>query len=517
MIMGIKTELKIRENKNSYVTVAENINKDYFDSCVKKYKNDGFEKKQEYKTDFHTFVALKKDSKGIFFNYYDNIRKMTFAEEENTNYFSYKDETRGAVTSAQITQIHLEDFGMSYVIRLTDGRFIVIDGGWEFEPDIDRLFECLKNTSYDEKPVIAAWIFTHAHCDHYHCFIGFADKYANDVIIEKFMFNFPVADDTEHYPELTYRDKRFNDDKSEYTNIPRMYDRINKIGAPVYTPHTGQIYFIGDAKCEILASMDDTIHCAKSLNATSLVIRMEIAGQVVLWAADAAFSFAEIPEKYGEYLKSDILQVPHHGFQCGNPAAEIKAYDFIRPNVCLLPVSDKNAYTSICTYKESSNYLIRKSGVAEIITGDKTRTITMPYNAPRYAERETERKYLSGLDNCGACTWVFSELSTEFDEDFRFTFLNMTGTEAVINADLFFENSAENIRDIRIKISCGSIKNICLNDASAADGDALYFNWMSLKKQGIPKNSKFAVRFICDVPIVVSHAKHRESYRSFNR
>ena len=61
-----------------------------------------------------------------------------------------------AVTAPQITQLEQEDYGMSYVIRLSDGRFIVIDGGNNFEPDIDRLMNCLKAGSNSEKPVIAS-------------------------------------------------------------------------------------------------------------------------------------------------------------------------------------------------------------------------------------------------------------------------------------------------------------------------------------------------------------------------
>ena len=49
--------------------------------------------------------------------------------EDNCAYFDFADTPRTHSVSAQITQIKLEDFGMSYVIRLTDGRFIVIDGG----------------------------------------------------------------------------------------------------------------------------------------------------------------------------------------------------------------------------------------------------------------------------------------------------------------------------------------------------------------------------------------------------
>ena len=37
---------------------------------------------------------------------------------------------------------------------------------------------------------------------------------------------------------------------------------------------------------------------------------------------------------------------------------------------------------------------------------------------------------------------------------------------------------------------------------------------LTLLEQGVPENALFAVRFLCDVPIVVSHKTHEPSYRS---
>ena len=84
----------------------------------------------------------------------------------------------------------------------------------------------------------------------------------------------------------------------------------DKCGAKVYMPHTGQKYIIGDAVLEILSSIDDTIHVSDDINPTSLFIRMELGGQVILWSADASYSHGFIPERYGNFLKADILQIP---------------------------------------------------------------------------------------------------------------------------------------------------------------------------------------------------------------
>ena len=58
--------------------------------------------------------------------------------------------------------------GLSVLIRLTDGRFIVIDGGFNRTECADALIKAIKEQSkaYTNKPVIAGWIITHAHGDH---------------------------------------------------------------------------------------------------------------------------------------------------------------------------------------------------------------------------------------------------------------------------------------------------------------------------------------------------------------
>ena len=292
-----------------------------------------------------------------------------------------------------------------------------------------------------------------------------------------------------------------------------MFERMYATGAPIFTAHTGQRYEVGDAKLHILASIDDTIHLTDSINATSLVIRMELGGQVVLWTTDAPFSTDKLCEKYGEYLKSDILQVPHHGFQGGSIESEIEGYRLIRPSVCLLPVSDYNAYTAFCAYKESTSFLMTKMGVKEMITGTVERRITLPYTPVPWGERELEQKYAEGHGRAGACTWFYSELNTANADDLVFTFLNTTLTTATVWIDLYFGDYHQNVRDIKLVLrSSRRIKvNIVGDDV---DGDAIFFNWMSLKALGIPENADFTVRFRSDIPIIVSHKVHRPAYHS---
>ena len=344
-----------RENETNIVWTLRNAAVEAFSSYADLFTKNGFKKREDRANEKNLFAAFENEGCGIFINYFGNTRELRIVKEENSNYFSFEDNALECITKPQVTQISLEDFGLSYVIRLSDGRFIVIDGGWNFEPDVDSLFKCLKEQSPFDKPIIAAWILSHPHHDHFHCFIGFMDKYGEEVTLEKCIFNFPDLTNTVHSKKITAEDEILGD---LYDYIPMMFDRIEKSGAVIFTAHTGQKYKISDAELEILSSIDDTIHVTDNINSTSLIIRMTLGGQTILWTNDGAFSHARLPERYGEYLKSDILQIPHHGFQSGSAEAEILGYDLIRPRVCLLPVSDYCAYTFFCPFREGTRYIM---------------------------------------------------------------------------------------------------------------------------------------------------------------
>lgn len=500
-----------RTNSSARVFVISNVGGEIFDSYRRLLEESGFINKEEYAVGAHRFAAYAQGTDGVFLNYFENIRELTIAVEDNCAYFDFADTPREASLPVQITQIELEDFGMSYVIRLSDGRFIVIDGGRHFAPDRKRLFDCLTEGSAGEKPIIAAWILTHPHSDHYICYIGFMEEYGESVEVERYIFNFPDHDDFIHYPKLQKKDRRF-EDVSAFTNIPKMWEQIERSGGKFYMAHTGQRFNIGGAAIEILASMDDTIHLSHNINASSIAFRMELCGQVIFWGTDVSFSDARLPEKYGEYLKSDILQIPHHGIQCGTAEAMKRGYDLIRPTVCLLPISEYNAYTSFSAHKESTKYLMTKlDSVEEFIVGTPQRTITLPYSAKKNARDEHEALYKRGQNRSGANTWVFTELNTARESDFVFTLINMTNQVADVTIELYFDDSWRMVRSIKATAAPLVVKKLNIV-GDEVDGDFEYFDWLSLKKRGVPENADFAVRFLSDTPIVVSHPDHTPAY-----
>ena len=115
-----------RENAASRVVLMENADSGAFDAYASLLEENGYRRMEAYAQGGHRFAAYFDGERGMFLNEYAAIGRLTIVEEEPCCYFAYEDVCAKASVPAQITQVSLEDFGMSYVIRLTDGRFIVL-------------------------------------------------------------------------------------------------------------------------------------------------------------------------------------------------------------------------------------------------------------------------------------------------------------------------------------------------------------------------------------------------------
>lgn len=505
-------------NKTCRATLISNAGKTSFGDYCRLLEDHGFEKAEQYCSEIRNYAAFQQNDLGVFVNYFAGTNQLHLVTEKDCKYFSYTDQELPRCTTPRITQLFLCDYGMSYVMRLSDGRLIIIDGANVYEKDVDNLFARLKKDSPYEKPVIAAWIFTHPHSDHYFCFFPFMEKYADAVQIQKFFFHFPEADDFIHYPNLEKVERVFarysGEEGITSTQIlTRFFRQVAQRNIPVYMPHTGQSYRVGDAVLRFFSTMEDTIHCSKNINATSLMFTVDLGGQRIFFGADGSFSDACLPERYCDELKSDILQVPHHGFGCGKEDSQIRGFRFIAPEVCLLPVEIDLAYRTFTTYREGTNYVMTRLGIKELITGEKEQTLELPYTPDPAGIYRLQQNYQRGRDDAGARTWVFSELNTGNKEDFWFSFLNTTYLPAKITAELYFENMEKKIVKVTFPGQrLGVYRHHCLlksqEDLPLLDAPDF------LETLGIPENTPFSVRFLSDIPIVVSHKSHTPIYHS---
>ena len=232
--------------------------------------------------------------------------------------------------------------GLSVVIRLTDGRFIVVDGGHSNASVAKEVGETLYEHSAEyrkagEVPVVAAWIVTHAHGDHYGALIN---HYASmgKIKVERFLVNFLSEAERQKSMNSTTYGKNWSNDGAGYTKMPTVAKYFD---AEIHQVHVGQVYYLADLKMEILYTIESFApKTCNALNTTSTVMRMEFDGKTdYLSTGDATGYGMEIcADMYGDYIQSDIVQVCHHGYSTwGDDAGMIEAYKVVNAPTVLWP------------------------------------------------------------------------------------------------------------------------------------------------------------------------------------
>lgn len=255
--------------------------------------------------------------------------------------------------------------GMSYVIILPDGRFVIVDGGYPHDACRLYRFLCDNNRRPDGKIVIAGWIITHSHDDHYDCFIQFAKDYAANVELQHFIANPAVK-------EQFHRGAGYDDFLTDGVDeVLDTFGSVRKI-----RPHTGQIIRLCDVDFEIIYTHEDHYpRILPYLNDESTVFRMNVDGQTVLFMGDCDKNTSDILcDTLGDALKSDFIQVNHHGYSGGT----VELYQTVAPIYALWPTSELAFNFRTCGIKyqnlgnalESNKYLFDTVGRANCFIAD---------------------------------------------------------------------------------------------------------------------------------------------------
>ena len=230
-----------------------------------------------------------------------------------------------------LTQLGI-DWGMCYVIKALDGSFIVVDSG-ESAQNAEKLYDFLSVNTTGKKPKIALWIFTHSHKDHIKSAKIFIEQYHDKVDISAFAYNFPSCDCVSVVMENNEQMKA--DIEELENNIRKFYS-----SSVTYTLHTGQSYYFKGFEIEVLHAVDETYPSIYlNFNEMSAAVRVKFdCGKTALLLGDCMHEICRsLAHTYGDYLKSDILQVTHHGLIGGDKGL----YELVDPQICLWPVSEE--------------------------------------------------------------------------------------------------------------------------------------------------------------------------------
>ena len=281
----------------------------------------------EYAYNTNLFYTYQNENSNVFIFWVATMRTVFITVEPLGGIPSVQvaqscDEKKVAPT---FTQFRLPN-GMGFATQLQNGEFILVDGGIKDTETSEQLYAFLKEKAVDGKPNIALWIFTHCHKDHIGLPTEFLTTYQGKVSVQAFAYQFPNCDKVEVAMESVADRKQAIADLE--TIIQDGYPN-----AVVYTLHTGQSYFYAGVEIEILYSLDDTYpYPYLSFNDMSVAFRMRFEnGQTILLLGDSQnMACKAMADRYGDYLKSDFLQVAHHGLIGGDK----RLYQMIDPEVC---------------------------------------------------------------------------------------------------------------------------------------------------------------------------------------
>ena len=218
--------------------------------------------------------------------------------------------------------------GMGYIIKTKSNSFIVIDGG--HREDAYALIATLEKYSNGSRPCVALWIVTHAHDDHYEALLEISQNPSllSRLEIQKIAYYFPNE----------YLDRAGSYCNAEPNND--MLSIIEVLKAQTFKPERDERLNIDGTEIHFMYVPDDCslINRSSNANACSLIFKICFTnGKTLMITGDATTRTLQITAwRYGEALKSDALQMPHHALcDTGN-------YDFYRSvnaPTLLLPTS----------------------------------------------------------------------------------------------------------------------------------------------------------------------------------
>ncbi len=254
---------------------------------------------------------------------------------------------KNKTTLAQLKLI----FGMSYVVHTADRRFIIIDGGMKTAEHTKGLLDYLARKAEGKKPVIACWVFTHLDGDHVDNAFDILLNHSEDLELQCMGIAFPEIVDFE--PR--------EDDHPAHQQWMRGAMDIQKYGEARFEkikalyPNTE----FWDLQCDDKRQIDDVkIHVlmtpheripdhVMTHNSRNAVFKLTFTQGTDDPSDDKTFLAMGdnsgggrnefILDRYPkEVIKSDILQVIHHGMYGGH----LDLYQEVDPEIVFWPTTE---------------------------------------------------------------------------------------------------------------------------------------------------------------------------------
>ncbi len=352
---------------DSLVMLVTDTNEGEYKAYLEKLCGTGFEKVFENHTAAVDCCQLKKED-ALLYAYYTRARgevrviedraSTALPEFSDTYEFASPQNTPDSAAaceggeSAEIYQYGLyydprnghspttTNCGMFYIIRLSDNRLVMIDGGDCMQCSVEalegmyRFLRRITGTAEGEKIHIAAWFFTHAHGDHVAACIRLLRTYPESFELQRVMFNFP-----------SYHVRPGDKEALVLKETLREYCPDVKC----LKLHNGQTVTLANVRFDVLYAQEDAISSEDmsrfplgDFNCTSVILKMTTGNGTVLWLGDTNVETeALVAETVPAALwKADVVQVAHH---CFNFLSRL--YPLIDADYAMLPNSYYGGHT----------------------------------------------------------------------------------------------------------------------------------------------------------------------------
>jgi len=248
-------------------------------------------------------------------------------------------EAEAVIDVPTYTQMKLSNGGQSNVVQLTDGSYLIIDGGKMYSTDRDNLLAFLyaHKPSHHPKPRVAAWLISHAHDDHMNLCMDFLQAHGKQIELQTFGYNFPdfESDIIQSDTEVAQKNRQ--------KRIKRILDEQFPTTA-LWLMHSGQRLLLPGCEVSVLMTWEDFWpQPMKTVNQTSFCLDMRFeGGKKLMLPTDAWAQLCDqMATVYGDTLKSDVLQAIHHGLAGGS----IPFYEKVRPEVVFWPQSPERVFS----------------------------------------------------------------------------------------------------------------------------------------------------------------------------
>lgn len=236
---------------------------------------------------------------------------------------------------------------MFYTLQDKQGHLIVVDGGW------------VDNAKYVKKVIgqlgnhVDAWIITHPHEDHVGAFCEVYDD-PGKITIDH-VYTVQMAS-----PELCMANAKWD-------NVS-MYKRFLSMKIPqLQYVHSGDELTVGNLKLDVLSAYDDHVDQISNdlLNDGSMMFQVHGSTQTMLFCADVGKSMSDyLVDKYGDTLKSDYIQMGHHG----NGGLLSPFYKIVAPKEAFFDAPDWLFYDSTGKYTTPENKNLMQSMKSKVVS-----------------------------------------------------------------------------------------------------------------------------------------------------